>query len=205
MVLHHHHGRRQPWLPPASFTAGFDWWIRPSQNDVVDDPILLWQVSPDNGDSTTAPTVLTTSSSSSADPSCRTSISQIRVVHRIADVELTSDPAATCTHPFRPSGRRCRPDPAAIDPDVVHLLPRRSLVAVDRWCSNPPPCLSRRHRSSARIDPPRYHPPPLSMTPARSIPSTSARSASAWHDHSSTTSTTDVSIDDAAFATVLTP
>ncbi|KAL5984323.1 hypothetical protein ACLOJK_018427 [Asimina triloba] len=47
---------------------------------------------------TTAPTVSTTSSSSlSANSSQRTSIGQIRVVHRIADVELTSDPTMSPT------------------------------------------------------------------------------------------------------------
>ncbi|KAL5979830.1 hypothetical protein ACLOJK_038941 [Asimina triloba] len=74
--------------PPSSTKA----WIRPPQNDAIVDPAFLRHVSPNGSDNAVIPIVSTTSSSSSStDPSCRTAIAQIRVIHYVRDIELTFD------------------------------------------------------------------------------------------------------------------
>ncbi|KAL6002039.1 hypothetical protein ACLOJK_037486, partial [Asimina triloba] len=98
----------------------------------------------------------------------------IRSIHQLTDVDLT-------LLSLIPSMSACiafyRRPPAL----------RPSSTIVDRSPATP----------SARC-----RPPFESTLPTRSIPSMSARSASARHDHSSATPTINVCIDDAAFATV---
>ncbi|KAL5986698.1 hypothetical protein ACLOJK_015031 [Asimina triloba] len=95
---------------------GSDRWIEPPKNDAIVDPVLLWHVSPDGGDSTTAPTVSTTlSSSSSANPSTLDLRWPIGTVHNdhklepIPDLPLFSSHDICCV-----DGRAgCRPLPPA--------------------------------------------------------------------------------------------
>ncbi|KAL5986950.1 hypothetical protein ACLOJK_015285 [Asimina triloba] len=179
----------------------------------------------------------------SADPSQRTSIGQIRAVHRITDAKLTSDSvrsqddvannrkkrraclrrrgrtcllppliiahfesqrhhhlipifmahitgidptAAARTHPFRPSTRRRRPDP-------ITSTSFACCLADEFTARKPFACIASHNEFTARF----RHCHGITI-----ISSTLARSTSAWHDHSSATPTTDVCIDDAAFATV---